>query len=190
MMRDGTATKELIGRTALRLFIEKGITETTIRDITSCAGIAVGTLYRHYGSKEELAWELFAESYMTIGRELHGIRIKEATARSKLEAMIRHFCNIFDKDTAMFTYLFLARHRHLQKLTPRMPNPYIEFRSVINEGIRRGEIPRQDPDVSASMVMGLIMQMIDSRLLGQRIKQSIASLADTTVAASLRVVEA
>ena len=104
--------------------------------------------------------------------------------------MIRHFCNIFDKDTAKFTYLFLARHRHLQKLTPRMPNPYIEFRSVINEGIRRGEIPRQDPDVSASMVMGLIMQMIDSRLLGQRIKQSIASLADTTVAASLRVVEA
>lgn len=43
-MRDGTATKELIGRTALRLFIGKGITETTIRDITSSAGIAVGTL--------------------------------------------------------------------------------------------------------------------------------------------------
>ena len=189
-MRDGTATKELIGRTALRLFVEKGITETTIKDIASIAGIAEGTMYRHYASKEKLAWDLFAENYMAVGRDLHSIRTKEGTSRARLEAMIRHFCSVFEKDSVMFTYLFLARHRQMQKVTPGMPSPYLELRFVINEGMRRGEIPRRDPDVVASMVMGVVLQIVDSRILGQRIKQSIASLADTIVAACLRVVDA
>ena len=188
-MRDGTATKELIARTALKLFVEKGIRETTIKDIASVAGIAEGTMYRHYVSKEELAWLLFAENYMAIGRDLRSIRAKEGTSKARLEEMIRHFCNVFDKDSVMFTYLFLARHRQMQRLTPRMPNPYLEIRSVINEGMRRGEIRRRDPDVTASMVMGVILQVIDSRILGQRIKQSIASLADTIAAACMRVVD-
>ncbi len=152
-MRDGTATKELIGRTALQLFVEKGIRETTIKDIASVAGIAEGTMYRHYASKEDLAWDLFADNYMAVGRDLHSIRIKEGTSRARLEAMIRHFCSVFDKDSVMFTYLFLARHRQVQTLTPRMPNPYLEIRSVINEGMRRGEIRRRDPDVTTSMVI-------------------------------------
>ncbi len=188
-MRDGTKTKELIERTALRLFVDKGITETTVRDIAITAGIAEGTMYRHFASKEDLAWTLFAEGYTTIGRELRSIHKSEATARTKLEAMIRYFCSVFEKDSVMFTYLFLARHQQLKKLTPRMPNPYLEFRAVINEGMRRGEIPKQDPDVAASMVMGVILQVIDSRILSQRIRQSVASLAGVIVAASLRVLQ-
>jgi hypothetical protein len=68
-----------------------------------------------------------------------------------------------------------------------MPNPYLVFRSVIREGMRRGEIPKEDPDVAASMVMGVILQVIDSAILGRRIRTGISRLADTIVAACLRV---
>jgi AcrR family transcriptional regulator len=186
-MRDGTATKELIERTALRLFAEKGIAETTIRDIASAAGIAEGTMYRHYASKDELAWLLFAENYMAVGRELRDIQKRKKTARARLDAMIRFFCNEYEKDPVRFRYLFLARHGQMQRLTPRMPNPYLVFRSVIREGMRRGEIPKEDPDVAASMVMGVILQVIDSAILGRRIRTGISRLADTIVAACLRV---
>jgi AcrR family transcriptional regulator len=57
-MRDGTKTKETIDSTAMRLFVEKGIAETTVREIATAAGIAEGTLYRHYPSKEELSWSV------------------------------------------------------------------------------------------------------------------------------------
>ncbi|MFQ5786029.1 MAG: TetR/AcrR family transcriptional regulator [Alphaproteobacteria bacterium] len=188
-MRDGTATKELIKRTALRLFAKKGITETTIRDIASAAKIAEGTMYRHYASKEDLAWSLFAENYTALGRELRRVQKRETTARRKLTVMIRYFCNVFERDADMFTYLFLARHRQMQKITPRMPNPYFVFRTVIKEGMVHGEIPREDPDVAASMVMGVILQVIDSSLLGQRIRPGIHRLADTIIAACLRVLK-
>ena len=39
-MRDGTATKELIRQTALALFAEKWVRETTIHDIAGRGGVA------------------------------------------------------------------------------------------------------------------------------------------------------
>ncbi len=188
-MRDGSATKELIDRTALRLFAEKGVRETTIRDIAASAGIAEGTMYRHYGSKDELASTLFLENYAAVGRRLRQVEEAHETTRAKLDAMIRYFCSVYETDRTVFSYLFLTRHRYMQLLTRRMPNPYLVFRRVIRAGMARGEIPDRDPDVATSMVMGVILQVIDSRLLGGRIKQSISELADSITAACFMVFE-
>ncbi len=111
----------------------------------------------------------------------------ESGTRDKLAAMIRFFCSQFERDSDVFSYLFLVRHQHMQKLTPRMPNPYLVFRSVIREGMARGEVPKQDIDVATSMVMGLVLQLIDSRILGQRIRQPVETLSDTIVSAVYRV---
>ena len=92
--------------------------------------------------------------------------------------MIRYFCHVYESDRDLFTYLFLARHGHMQRLGSRLPNPYLVFRHVVSRGMRVGDIPKQDPDVATSMVLGVVLQVIDSRILGGRIKRSIASLAD------------
>jgi hypothetical protein len=89
----------------------------------------------------------------------------------------------------LFTYLFLARHGYVQRLGPRLPNPYLVVRHVVSRGMRIGEIPKQDPDVAASMVMGVVNQVIDSRILGDRIRVSIASLADTIADGGWRVLK-
>ncbi len=189
-MRDGTATKLQIDRTALKLFAEKGIKETTTREIAAEAQIAEGTLYRHYKSKDELAWILFRDNYAELGRQLNRVQAVEDSAKDKIQAMIRYFCHVYEADRDMFTYLFLARHDHIQQIDRHQPNPYLVFRRVVSQGMRSGEIPRQDPDVAASMVMGVVLQVIDSRILGGRIKRSIASLADTIADSCWRVLGA
>jgi len=178
-----------IDQTAMRLFVEKGVKETTIRDIAGDANIAEGTLYRHYASKDDLAWRLFVDNFTSIGRTLDEIQRSQEGVGNKLAAIIRYFCSVFDRDAVMFNYLFLARHQHMLRLTPRMPNPYRVIRAVIRGGMNRGEIPRRDPDIATSMVLGVILQPIDTRLIGRRIHQQVSSLADAMTSACFRVLE-
>lgn len=189
-MRDGTKTKRLIDRTALKLFAKKGIKETTIKDIAKMAKIAEGTLYRHYESKDELAEQLFIKNFTSMGSELNSVQRNERTTRTKLLAIIRYFCKAYDKDATVINYMFLARHNHMQKLTPRMPNPYLVFRRVIRQGMIHGDIPRQDTDVATSMVMGIVLQVIDTKILGRRIDRKVSDLADQIGSACLRVLNA
>jgi AcrR family transcriptional regulator len=187
-MRDASRTKALISRTALRLFVKKGVTETTIRDIAKAGEIAEGTLYRHYPSKEALAWDLFATHFTAFALELDRLQQGQATLKAKLEAMIRHFCRFFDQDRTLFSYLLLVQHGQLAKVTGDMPNPVEVFRKVIAGGMARKEIPKGDPDVATAMVIGLVLQVALAHVYG-RIKRDLSSLADSLVGAAWRVLK-
>ncbi len=53
----GEETRSRILEEALKLFQEKGISETSIADIEQAAGVSKGALYFHFPSKETLALE-------------------------------------------------------------------------------------------------------------------------------------
>jgi len=186
MARDGSKTKELIARTALKLFVEKGITETTIRDLAAAAQIAEGTLYRHYESKDALAWELFSENFTSFARELDRLQEEHGTARAKIEAMVRQFCAFFDQDPVMFSYLLLAQHEQFKKVTPEMPSPIRVVREVIEAGMARGEIPERDANLGTAMILGVVLQVAVFKIY-EGIGQSLSSLAGTLFEACWRV---
>lgn len=185
-MRDGKKTKALISQSALNLFVQKGITETTIRDIARAAGIAEGTLYRHYESKEELAWELFSHNFNAFALELEHLQQQHPSLKEKLAVMIQQFCRFFDKDPVLFSYLLLAQHAQLKKVTPDMPNPVVVVRDVIADAMDRGEIRPGDPDVLAAMVLGVVLQVAVFKIYG-RISQSLVELSDSLMEACFRV---
>ena len=81
--------------------------------------------------------------------------------------MIGYVFDRFDKDWTLVSYVFLVRHMHLRQVTRKHGNPYRAFRTVISQEIRRKSIPKQNLDVAASLVTGAIIQVIDSRILGQ-----------------------
>jgi AcrR family transcriptional regulator len=185
-MRPKDQTKEIIARTALGLFVEKGIDGTTIRDIATAAKIAEGTLYRHYSGKNALAWELFSQNFTAFALELQRLQSGQATLRAKLDAMVRQFCTFFDRDPVLFSYLLLAQHGQLQKVTPEMPNPVEVVREVMAGGMDRGEIPAGDPNLAAAMVMGMVLEVAVFTIY-QRLTQSLTSLAGGLVEACWRV---
>lgn len=61
-------TKGIILAVAERLFLKKGYENTTTRDIALEAGIATGTLFNYFASKETLAMTMISEA-MSRGRE-------------------------------------------------------------------------------------------------------------------------
>jgi AcrR family transcriptional regulator len=180
MARDGSQTKVLIDDTALRLFVEKGVTATTIKDIAGTAGIAEGTIYRHYDSKRELAWELFAKNIVELAVNLDRCQQKQQALKDKLAAFINLCYSFFDTKPMLFSYLLLDHHGHIRKMTPDMPSPVRVLKNVIAGGMSAGEIPQADTDVKTAMVLGLLIQVAVFKIYG-RITQSLTSLAPTLV---------
>lgn len=188
-MPRGSETKELIEKTALRLFVERGITETTIRHIASAANIAEGTMYRHFSSKEELAWEIFSKNFLGFSRELDRVQDAEKGVRDKLDKTIRFICAYFDEDPILFSYLFLfALHGQVRRVSEEMPHPMVILQKVLADGMRRKEIKKRDSNVAAALVAGILLQTATSIVYG-RINKKMTSLADELINASWMVLK-
>ena len=119
-----TDTRDRIEKAAIRLFVEKGVAETSVRDIARAVDISEGALYRHFVSKDELVWaDVFERHYVEFAGLLDALARAETTAHEKLAAMIRGFCQAHDEDPTLFRFLLFVQHGQLSKLTPGTPNP-------------------------------------------------------------------
>lgn len=185
-------TRQKIIQSALELFVSKGVTETSIRDIASRAGVAEGSIYRHFSNKEALAYTLFADNFTSFAETLEALLAEKNTTAEKLAAMIHGFCALFDQDQALFSFLLLAQHQEMQKLPVDAPNPVNVVARVIAEGIARHDIAMAasghalDVELATAMVMGVVLQTATFRIYG-RLDQPMSTLADQITAAALRV---
>lgn len=184
--RDTMDTKGRIERAALELFVSQGIAGTSIREIASAAGASLGAMYNHYTSKEDLAWTLFIDGWSGIAHELR-LRAKEHdTLEARFRSMIRYVFRRFDEDWLLVTYVFTSRHHHLKRVPPARDNPYMIFRLVIADAIRKGEVPRMNAELATSLIVGAIIQATDSRILN-RLKGSLEQYADETATACINM---
>lgn len=186
MRRSGKATKARIERVALRLFVDQGVAETTIRDIAGGAGIAEGTIYRHFRSKEDLVWELFYKYYTGFARALDELQQAAPDVRGRLDAMVRGFCRLFDADSTLFRFLLIVQHQQLGKLGDDMPTPIRVLRRVIVQAMQENRIPATDPDLATAMVLGVVLRPAVFATYG-RIKGPMVAHADALSAACWRV---
>ncbi|HVI87304.1 MAG TPA: TetR/AcrR family transcriptional regulator [Dongiaceae bacterium] len=153
------ATRDRIKKAALQLFVSKGVKETTTRDLARAARIAEGTIYRHYESKDELVRDLFEGYFTAFCDELDNVQSTAgAGVSAKLRAMIDYMCQLFDSDRTLYQFLLVVQHEALPTLVTREKSPTKILRRVISQAIKRGEIPEQDVQLSAAMVLGAVMQ--------------------------------
>ena len=184
-----TDAKTLIERAALRLFVERGVAETSIKEIARAAKVSQGAMYNHYVSKDELAWQLFARNFSEIGHALRHVASQHDDLESQFRAMVRHVFQRFEEDWLLVTYVFSARHQHLRRVTRKMGNPYLAFRTAISRAMAHRQIPKQNLDLATSLVTGAIIQVIDTRILGH-IAGSPPMQADTVAHALVGLLRA
>ena len=81
-------TKRKIFEISMNLFASKGYDATSIEEITSVVGVAKGTLYYHFSSKEEIFTFLIEEGMKLLQNSMSIKVAKCNTLRSKLRAIL------------------------------------------------------------------------------------------------------
>jgi AcrR family transcriptional regulator len=184
-----TDTRERIELEATKLFVAKGVTETSVRDIARAVGVSEGALYRHFESKEDLVWQTFERNYVQFARELEELAAAAPTGRAKLAAMIRGFCRTHDQDPTLFNFLLFVQHGQLGRLPADTPTPVTVMRAVIERAIAAGELPPQDADLATALVLGVVLQPATFAAYG-RLPMALSPICDRLVAATWAVVNA
>ncbi|MFK8253688.1 TetR/AcrR family transcriptional regulator [Ancylobacter terrae] len=181
--RDGAGTRARIEGEALRLFAQRGVAGTSVRDIAQAAGVAEGALYRHFPSKEELARDLFLTRYAELAAAIGQVVAAEAGFGRQLAALVRHACALFDEDRALFAYLLITQHDHLAHV-PAEParNLVATLEALFTQAIRDGEIPPQDVALAVALALGAVVQPAVFALYG-RLEAPLSPRADAIAAA-------
>lgn len=183
-MRDGGATRQKIHQAALELFVRRGVTETSVRDLAAAAGIAEGTLYRHYASKDELVAELFATNYAAFAGRLRALRARDGL-RARLEAVAAEVFRFHDDQPILFRFLLLVQHQALPRAGLGDDNPVSVLHSMVEDAIAAREITLTDAALATAMVLGLLLQPATALVYG-RLAGPLAPHAPTIAAACWR----
>lgn len=151
-------TKRKIFETSLKLFSEKGYDATSIEEITATVGVAKGTLYYHFSSKEEIFNFLIEEGMKLL---INSIEIK-----------ISRCDNVLDKIKAVSLIQLKAVKKYENLLTIVMSQTwgnetrnvfckekvieYIEvIKGIVQEGVDNGDIVKCDAEILASEIFSL-----------------------------------
>ncbi len=142
-------TKKAILEAALALFAKKGFRRTTTKEISKNAGIAEGTLFNYFGSKEDLALYF-------IEQEIAGLiswyedepDIQEFPVVEKLFAIIQRYLERITPYEDFVGAVYLRALQPSSKLNPlsldgqEVNLHYLKFiRSILSEAEAEGEIP-------------------------------------------------
>lgn len=175
-------TKARIERAALTLFVARGVAETTTREIALAAGIAEGTIYRHFVSKEAMAAELFLRVHTGLAEQLDTAQRGKPGLQGKSRAIVEAYCRAADADWLLFSYHLLSQHQHMIQIRIEQANPVGVVREVVRRAMAAGEIPRRDIDVVTAMTMGIVLQPAIHKVYGRitgLLMDHLDMLADT-----------
>jgi AcrR family transcriptional regulator len=157
-MPRSTGAKQRVEKAAVELFAGRGLDGVSIGDIAAAAGVSQGALYRHYPSKEGLAWALFSSAYVRTGAELDEIRRRERGFPAQLAAMVAHFCALYDRDPALFRFMLIAQHGLLPRIRPEQRTPVAAVADTVADAVRNGELAPIEPQAATAAVFGIVLQ--------------------------------
>ncbi|MCW5752759.1 MAG: TetR/AcrR family transcriptional regulator, partial [Alphaproteobacteria bacterium] len=113
--------RELVLEAAQRVFGRVGLEGATMRAIAAEAGYAVGALYQHFASREQIYGELLARSLAQLGRRVRAAITAGAPADARVRAAARAFFEYYrERPDELSLGLYLSRGAAPRGLGPEL----------------------------------------------------------------------
>ncbi len=152
---------------ALALFVEKGFAATRSEEIAARAGVAKGTLYRYYPSKDEL--------FKAMVRENLSIHIAESAAQAAqytgpiaglLNEMMRAWwAKVGDGNAGVVCKIMMIEARHFPELARFYVDEVIQpskalIGGLIERGIRSGEFRAVPIEATVHLLIAPMLHLL------------------------------
>src|SRR3954451_18974178 len=151
------ATRDAIIAGTLSLVAEGGWSAASMHDVARRAGVATGSLYRHFPSKGDLLARVFTEA---ADRELalvgHIAEDRSRPAVERLAAALEAFARRA-LAAPQLAYALMAEPVDPAVETARLANKRAHqevFAALLEEAIAAGEIPELDAPLAAAAIIG------------------------------------
>ncbi len=152
-------TKRKIFETSMKLFAEKGYDATSIEEITATVGVAKGTLYYHFSSKEEIFDFLIEEGIKLLQNSVEIKTAKYNNYLDKIKAILLIQIKIVNKYEDIVTIIlsqFWGHEKRNYKCQELVYEYINQIEQVVKEGMLNKQIKKGDSKAIASEIYGLI----------------------------------
>lgn len=163
------ANRQAILDAARKVFGELGYETATVRDIIRGTGLAAGTFYNYFKSKDEVYLALASEGARQFAPLLKAHRAQSAGWEEFLHAAIEaYFLFLADAHKSWLSQRPPGETQpHVHGETPEMAAVFNEVREAIVEEMANGGAPVTDPDYLAAACIA-VARDVGEKMLARR----------------------
>ncbi|GKX68403.1 TetR/AcrR family transcriptional regulator [Inconstantimicrobium mannanitabidum] len=181
-------TKRIIFDSAVKEFSECGYSGATMDDIALKAGVAKGTLYYHFKSKEEIFKFVVIEGIKTLQGELASINETGLGSLDKIRKICKNQLTLIYENTEFFkvliSQLWGEESRQLE-IRIELSKYFLEIEKVIKIAMNEGIIKQGNSSLMAFTFFGSMVSTAVYEMLNKD-KVSVNEVVDQVLEISLK----
>ncbi len=160
---------------AYRVFAERGFEQATMAEIAAVAGVAKGTLYLYYPSKQDIYDAALRQSAVDVDALTQAALGRARTASEKIQAFIETKLRYFEEHRDFFRMSerefgdrACGRGPHAKHLDELRLEQVKVLDQVLQQAVRRKAIRPIRTEAAASAIFDLTRSIVMQRLRGAR----------------------
>lgn len=156
------------------VFSRYGLQKTTINEITTKVGIATGTFYNYFHSKEELYFEILEEEEKKIKKQFTDAAIeKNSHPKQALKSLLNETVHVIETNPFIRQLYF---ENNMNQLMSKLPRERLEqhfeedtetLLPLIRIWKKAGIIINERPEVAAGILRGLFVLTLHQKEIGK-----------------------
>lgn len=167
---------------ALKTFAQDGYHRTQVARIAKEAGVADGTIYLYFESKEDILISLFTDKMGAFVSELKKKLVEDNSFEEQLNILVKHHLGLLGSNPAQAMVTQIEMRQIDPLINQGISGPLKSYFQVIEEVIRLGQSEgcvSMDIDVrlARKMIFGAIDEVVTCWVMSER-KYELSSLAD------------
>jgi TetR/AcrR family transcriptional regulator, fatty acid metabolism regulator protein len=170
---------------AVKVFARKGFTVATVSEVAKEAGVADGTIYLYFKSKDDILVHFFSFKAQQVFDRFRAAVARGSDAVAKLRHLVRVHLSEFQKDPDMALLYQVETHQGRRAAEEQIRAMSKSYQDILSEIVEQGQqegLIRRDLYVSLvrRFIVGAVEETIGTWLHSGR-SYDLASMADPLV---------